>query len=41
MTGIDHYKPGVAAAALAHAEYTELIRELQQVHPGAMRQANR
>lgn len=40
MTGVDHCKPGIAATALAHAEYAELIPELQQVRPGAIRQAN-
>ncbi|SDY04743.1 N-acetylglucosamine-6-phosphate deacetylase [Lysobacter enzymogenes] len=41
MTGVDHYKPGIAAAALAHAEYAELIPDLQHVHPGAIRLALR
>lgn len=41
MTGVDHYKPGIAAAALAHAEYAELIPDLQHVHPGAIRLAVR
>lgn len=41
MTGLDHYRPGIAAAALAHAEYAELIPDLQHVHPGAIRAALR
>ncbi len=41
MTGVDHYKPGIAAAALAHAEYAELIPDLQHVHRGAIRMAVR
>lgn len=41
MTGVDHYHPGIAAAALAHAEYAELIPDLQHVHPGAIRLALR
>lgn len=41
MTGVDHYTPGIAAAALAHAEYAELIPDLQHVHPGAIRLALR
>lgn len=41
MTGVDHYKPGIAVAALAHAEYAELIPDLQHVHRGAIRMAVR
>lgn len=41
MTGMDHRAPGIAAAALAHAEYAELIPDLQHVHPGAIRAALR
>ncbi|MGE8214037.1 MAG: N-acetylglucosamine-6-phosphate deacetylase [Stenotrophomonas sp.] len=41
MTGVDHYKPGIAAAALAHAEYAELIPDLQHVHRGTIRMAVR
>jgi len=41
MTGFDHYHPGIATAALAHAEYAELIPDLQHVHPGAIRTALR
>lgn len=41
MTGVDHRNPGIATAALAHAQYAELIPDLQHVHPGAMRAALR
>lgn len=41
MTGVDHYHPGIATAALAHGEYAELIPDLQHVHPGAIRTALR
>lgn len=41
MTGTDHRKPGIAASALAHAEYAELIPDLQHVHPGIIRTALR
>jgi N-acetylglucosamine-6-phosphate deacetylase len=41
MTGMDHYKPGIVDAALAHAEYAEIIPDLQHVHPGAIRAAMR
>lgn len=41
MTGMNHREPGIAAAALAHAEYAELIPDLQHVHPGAIRAALR
>ncbi|RPE79687.1 N-acetylglucosamine-6-phosphate deacetylase [Vulcaniibacterium tengchongense] len=41
MTGVDHRNPGIAAAALAHAQYAELIPDLQHVHPGAIRAALR
>lgn len=41
MTGVDHYHPGIATAALAHAEYAEVIPDLQHVHPGAIRSALR
>ncbi|WP_181259283.1 N-acetylglucosamine-6-phosphate deacetylase [Pseudoduganella armeniaca] len=36
MTGMDHYQPGIVDAALAHAEYAEIIPDLQHVHPGAI-----
>ncbi len=41
MTGVDHYHPGIATAALAHAQYAELIPDLHHVHPGAIRTALR
>lgn len=41
MTGVNHRQPGIATAALAHAEYAELIPDLQHVHPGAIRAALR
>lgn len=36
MTGLQHRDPGMVGAALAHAEYAELIPDLLHVHPGAM-----
>ena len=41
MTGMDHYKPGIVDAALAHAEYAEIIPDLQHVHAGAILAAMR
>jgi N-acetylglucosamine-6-phosphate deacetylase len=41
MTGANHREPGVAAAALAHGEYAELIPDLEHVHPGAIHAALR
>ncbi|TFW17997.1 N-acetylglucosamine-6-phosphate deacetylase [Duganella callida] len=41
MTGLNHYKPGIVGAALAHAEYAEIIPDLQHVDPGAIRAALR
>jgi N-acetylglucosamine-6-phosphate deacetylase len=41
MTGMDHYQPGVVGAALAHAEYAEIIPDLMHVQPGAIRTALR
>jgi len=41
MSGAEHRSPGTAAAALAHAEYAELIPDLLHVHPGAIRAALR
>jgi N-acetylglucosamine-6-phosphate deacetylase len=41
MTGLHHREPGVVGAALAHAEYAELIPDLQHAHAGAMRVALR
>ena len=41
MSGLHHRSPGVAGAALAHAQQAELIPDLLHVHPGAMRAALR
>ena len=41
MTGMKHREPGMVGAALAHAEYAELIPDLLHVHPGAMKTALR
>lgn len=41
MSAFDHREPGIAAVALAHAEYAELIPDLFHVHPGAIRAALR
>jgi N-acetylglucosamine-6-phosphate deacetylase len=41
MGAFHHRTPGVAGAALAHAEQAELIPDLLHVHPGAMRAALR
>ncbi|MDC7702331.1 N-acetylglucosamine-6-phosphate deacetylase [Vogesella indigofera] len=41
MTGLHHREPGMVGAALAHAEYAELIPDLLHVHPGAMHAALR
>jgi N-acetylglucosamine-6-phosphate deacetylase len=41
MTGMHHRRPGLAGAALAHADYAELIVDLLHVHPGAARAALR
>jgi N-acetylglucosamine-6-phosphate deacetylase len=41
MTGLHHRAPGMAGAALAHAQYAEIIPDLLHVHPGAMRVALR
>ncbi|MEJ6001155.1 N-acetylglucosamine-6-phosphate deacetylase [Paucibacter soli] len=41
MTGLNHYQPGMVGAALAHAEFAELIPDLEHVHPGALRAALR
>jgi N-acetylglucosamine-6-phosphate deacetylase len=41
MTSLQHREPGMVGAALAHAEYAELIPDLQHVAPGAMRAALR
>ena len=41
MSGLHHREPGMVGAALAHAEYAELIPDLLHVHPGAIRAAVR
>ena len=41
MTGFSHYNPGMVGAALAHAEYAELIPDLHHVAPGAILAAMR
>ena len=41
MTGLHHREPGMAGAALAHAERAEIIPDLLHVHPGAIRVALR
>lgn len=41
MTGLHHRAPGMVGAALAHAEYAEIIPDLIHVHAGAMRVALR
>jgi N-acetylglucosamine-6-phosphate deacetylase len=41
MTGLHHREPGMAGAALAHAESAEIIPDLLHVHPGAIRVALR
>jgi N-acetylglucosamine-6-phosphate deacetylase len=41
MSGMHHRKPGLVGAALAHAEYAEIIVDLLHVHPGAVKAALR
>ncbi len=41
MTGMHHRKPGMVGAALAHAEFSEIIPDLLHVHVGAMHVALR
>ncbi|VXC68529.1 N-acetylglucosamine-6-phosphate deacetylase [Massilia sp. 9I] len=41
MSGLLHREPGMVGAALAHAEYAEIIPDLQHVAPGALRAALR
>lgn len=41
MTGLHHREPGMAGAALAHAQRAEVIPDLVHVHPGALRAALR
>ena len=39
MPGLHHRDPGMVGAALAHAEYAEIIPDLLHVHPGAIKTA--
>jgi N-acetylglucosamine-6-phosphate deacetylase len=41
MTSLHHRDPGMVGAALAHAEYAEIIPDLLHVHAGAIRAALR
>ena len=41
MGKFHHRAPGIAGAALAHAEFAEIIPDLLHVHPGAIRAALR
>lgn len=41
MSALHHRQPGMVGAALAHAEYAELIPDLLHVHPGAIKTALR
>jgi len=41
MSKLDHRMPGMVGAALAHAEYAEIIPDLLHVHPGAILAARR
>jgi N-acetylglucosamine-6-phosphate deacetylase len=41
MSGLHHREPGAVGAALAHAQYAEIIPDLIHVHPGAIRVALR
>jgi N-acetylglucosamine-6-phosphate deacetylase len=41
MSPLNHREPGLVGAALAHAEYAEIIPDLLHVHPGAIRAALR
>lgn len=41
MSRLDHRSPGMVGAALAHAEFAEIIPDLQHVHPGAIMTALR
>jgi N-acetylglucosamine-6-phosphate deacetylase len=41
MTPLHHRDPGIVGAALAHAEFSELIPDLLHVHPGAIHAALR
>lgn len=41
MSPLHHRNPGLVGAALAHAEFAEIIPDLLHVHPGAIRAAMR
>lgn len=41
MSKLDHRAPGMVGAALAHANYAEIIPDLLHVHPGAIKTALR
>jgi N-acetylglucosamine-6-phosphate deacetylase len=41
MSGMHHREPGMVGAALAHADYAEIIPDLLHVHPGAIKAALR
>jgi N-acetylglucosamine-6-phosphate deacetylase len=41
MSAMHHRNPGIVGAALAHAQYAEIIPDLLHVHPGAIRAALR
>ena len=41
MSELHHREPGLVGAALAHAEFAELIPDLLHVHPGAIHAALR
>jgi N-acetylglucosamine-6-phosphate deacetylase len=41
MTGLHHREPGMVGAALAHAQYAEIIPDLLHAHAGAIRVALR
>lgn len=41
MTGLHHRDPGAVGAALAHAQFAEIIPDMLHVHPGAIRVALR
>jgi len=41
MSELHHRQPGIVGAALAHAEYAEIIPDLLHVHPGAIQVARR
>ncbi len=41
MSALDHRAPGMVGAALAHADFAEIIPDLIHVHPGAIRVALR